>query len=176
LKKQGGSPACGLLFSESPIRPRAALDAFSAVFTQASGGERPLVRELAPDAEDGAAETAVGDLLGSDLRVIFIALGPSSGAAIRKAARPGLAIGLDSSAPEKLPALAFRVRPDEKALVKAVAGACRELESGKGDRTYLVPAKLDAEAQAQLLHAGGIPFSRFLAEAALSAKAPGIRP
>ena len=177
LAREGGSPSCGLLFSASPIRPRAALDAFAAGYSAASEGASLQVRELAAAAEDKVAETAVEELLGSDLRILFVALGSTSGAAIRKAARPGLAIGLDSSAPEVLPALAFRVRPDDEALAKAVAQ--RRLQLGKsdnGDRICLVPAKLIAEAQATQVRAGKVPFSRFLAKATLGAKAPEVRP
>lgn len=177
LAKQGGAPACGILFSESSARPRAALDAFAAAYSASSGGGTLLVRELAEGAENGAVETAVDELLGSDLRLLFIALGPSSGAAIRKAARPGLAIGLDSSAPETLPALAFRVRPDEAALVKTVSEKRKAVEKEeRGDRICLVPAELVAERQAGIIRAGKTPFSAFLSDAALGAKGRALRP
>jgi hypothetical protein len=153
------------------------LDAFAAAYSAASEGRPLQVRELPADAESGSVETAVEELLRSDLRLLFVALGPSSGAAIRKATRPGLALGLDSSAPETLETLAFRIRPDDEALVKAVAEERKSLgKSERGDRMRLVPALLVAERQASLIRAGKAPFSAFLSDAALGAKGRALRP
>src|SRR5208337_2900585 len=78
-----------------------------------------------------AVRTAVTELLGSDIRVLFVAVGSASGAAIEAAARPGLAIGVDSPAREPLIALAFRIYPDDTAIARALAGD-REAIRDKG--------------------------------------------
>jgi hypothetical protein len=186
LAKVGGSPCCAVLFSESPSRPRTALAAFAAAFTAASGGRFPIVRELPggaratggsanvmPTTSESDAEAAVSDLLGSDLRLLFIALGPGSEAAIGKASRPGLVIGLDSAAPIAPKGIAFRIRPDDKALTLALEAERRTIgmPGGAGNgAARSVPALFVAEAGSDSLRIGKLPFSRFLSNAALGAK------
>jgi hypothetical protein len=182
LAKAGSSPCCAVLFSESPSRPRTALAAFTAAFTTASGGRVPTVRELPggnrtalgntnamPTTPESDAEAAVAELLGFDLRLLFIAIGPGSEAAISKASRPGLVVGLDSAAPMAPRGIAFRIRPDDKALAFALEAERRTIGM-TGDTARSVPALLVAEAGADSLSAGKLPFSQFLSNAALGAK------
>jgi hypothetical protein len=184
LSKSGGSPSCGVLFSETPSRPRAALAAFAAAYADASEGRPLYVRELDGGYEataaqgkqpqpsaSGAAEEAVAELLGSDIRVLFVALGPDAGAAIRAAARPGLAIGADFPFPETSRSLSFRISPDDSALVRELVSERRALRGGaRGGETRAVPALLSAGAQASSVRAGKLDFRRFLEDAALRAK------
>lgn len=186
LAKAGGAPCCAVLFSESPSRPRTALAAFAAAFTTASGGRFPTVRELTggarasgssanalPTTPESDAEAAVAELLGSDLRLLFVALGPGSEAAISKASRPGLVIGLDSAAPMVPKGVAFRIRPDDKALAQALAAERRTIGTTDGagsGATRSIPALLIAEAGSDSLRVGKLPFLRFLSNAALGAK------
>jgi hypothetical protein len=187
LAKAGGSPCCGVLFSESSSRPRTALTAFAAAFATASGGGVLAVRELpgsaptegsdakaAPTTPESNAEAAVAELLGSDLRLLFIAIGPGSGAAFSKASRPGLVIGIDSAAPSALKGIAFRICPDDKALALALA-ADRQAIGRTGGATIgaarSIPALLVAEAGSDSLNIGKVPFSRLLSDvSALGAK------
>jgi hypothetical protein len=186
LAKTGGSPCCAVLFSESPSRPRTALAAFAAAFTVASGGRLPTVKELPggartalgnandmPTTAESDAEAAVTELLGLDLRLLFIAIGPGSETAINKASRPGLVIGLDSAAPIAPKGIAFRILPDDKALARAMAAERRTIGMKSGvvnGAARSVPALLLAEAGSESLHTGKLPFSRFLSNAALGAK------
>ena len=194
LGKAGGTPSCGVLFSEAPSRPRAALDAFAAAYAEASGSLPLKIRELseggtdnpisgqprgaagAPSSE-GATQAAVAELLGSDIRVLFIALGSASGAAIKAAARPGLAIGADFPVPEPPETLAFRIFPDDDAIAKALADERRSIlvrirERGgiprPGDgagETKDLPALIAAGPSAKAIRVGGRDFGYFLSEA-----------
>jgi hypothetical protein len=186
LSKSGGSPSCGLLFSEAPARPRAALNAFAAAYADASEGRPLYVRELgeaveasttqgkAPQPAVGAAaEAAVAELLGSDIRVLFVALGPDSSAAIRAAERPGLAVGADFPYPEEPPSLAFRIVPDDSGLVRALVSEYRALRGGaRGGDARTLPSLLVVGAKASSIRAGKLDFKRFLENAALRAKGP----
>jgi hypothetical protein len=184
--KGGGSPSCALVYSEAPSRPRAALTAFAAAYAEASEGLPLRVRELggneaseaAPGAAPrvsagGAAEAAVAELLGSDIRVLFVALGPDAGAAIRAAARTGLAIGADFPYPEAPRSLAFRIVPDDSALLRALVSELRELRGGaRGGGARPVPALLVAGDRTGPIGAGRLDFRRFVEDAALRAKGP----
>jgi hypothetical protein len=148
IAEAGGTPSCGLVYSEAPSRPRTALAAFEAAFAKASEGRPLQIRELdegmpksteknsrktalpTPASAAAAAETAVKELLGYDIRVLFVALGPASGAAIRSAARPGLAIGSDFPYPEPPKSLAFRISPDDVALAQGLDRDRRSLRFG----------------------------------------------
>jgi hypothetical protein len=196
LAKAGGSPSCGFIYSEAPTRPRAALAAFADAYADASEGRRLTIRELggvtaAPAAQDKAplasssgavadssdissgkaAEAAVAELLESDIRVLFIAAGPDTEAAIRSASRSGLAIGADWPYREMPRSLAFRIVPDYKALFRALVSEYRELgsPSGAGD-ARTVPALLTEGFQASSIRAGKLDFRRFLKNAALRDK------
>ena len=141
LAKEGGVPSCGVLFSEAPSRPRAALTAFTSAFTEASGAKSLSIRELVgqkdkkplPVSATSAAEAAVKELLGTDIRLLFLALGAESGATIRSAARSGLVLGADLSVPESPPSLAFIIHPDDTGLARALDQVRRTASfGGKG--------------------------------------------
>jgi len=194
LSKEGGSPSCGVLFSEAPSRPRAALTAFASAYADASEGRPLYVRELVEDIAAGAggsppskgrdagsnsasgdAKAAATELLGSDIRVLFVALGSSSGAAIDAAARPGLAIGADFPAPEPPASLAFRILPDDLSLATALAterralrgpDAADGLKAARGGASEAVPALLVAGASSGAIRVGKLDFAYFLSEAA----------
>jgi hypothetical protein len=185
LSKMGGSPSCGLLFTEAPSRPRAALTSFAAAYAEASEGRPLYVRELggaaaeasgsqgkAPQPAIGAeAEAAVAELLGSDIRVLFVALGPDSSAAIRAAARPGLALGADFPYPEDPPTLAFKIIPDDSGLARALVSEYRAILGGaRGGEARTIPSLLVAGAAAGSIRAGKPDFRLFLENAALRAK------
>jgi hypothetical protein len=169
LSKDDGLPSCGVIFSEAASRPRSALTAFATAYSKASMG-RPLhIRELG----ERGSEAAVKEFLGFDIRVLFFALGPDSGAAIRSAARPGLAIGADFPAPESPKSLSFRILPDDGALARALDQERRALRfdsrgaagegSGKwtsGSKT--VPALLVPGPAAGDMGAGRLDFASFL--------------
>jgi hypothetical protein len=193
LSKEGGLPSCGVLFSEAPSRPRAALTAFAAAYAGASAGRPLYVRELGEQASaaisDGehkkkgsipisatsAAEAAVKALLGSDIRVLFLALGPDSGAAIRSATRSGLVIGADFPSPESPKSLAFRILPDDTALARALGQERMALRfdsrgnEGEGSSTRAsgsktVPALLVPGPAARDIEVGKLDFASFLSE------------
>jgi hypothetical protein len=175
LGKTGGEPVCGILYAESPARPRAALEAFTAAYASASGGRRLELRELSPTATDTEAEAAVADLLGSDLRLLLVALGAESETAIKKATRPGLAIGLDSPEAAVPQELAFRIEADDEGLTRALAAESRRIarlppDAASRGGALAVPARLVAEAGAASIAAGRIPFSRFVSDATLGAQ------
>ncbi|MGA2546860.1 MAG: hypothetical protein ABSF43_09955 [Rectinemataceae bacterium] len=169
LPKDGGLPSCGVIFSEAPSRPRSALTAFAAAYSKASMGRPLYIRELG----ERSSEAAVKELLGSDMRVLFFASGPDSGAAIRSAARPGLAIGADFPAPESPKSLSFRILPDDGALARALDQERRALRfdsrgaagEGSGKRTSgskTVPALLVPGPAARDMGAGKLDFASFL--------------
>lgn len=152
LAAQGGSPACGILFLEAPSRPRSALQAFVDAYAEGSGGLSPLVRELvAAEDEEARAEAAVKELLGSDLRLLFVALGKGGPAAIRAAARPGLVVGADYPGSPPPAALAFRIRPDEGGIAAALWAS---LPSEGGEAPARAPYR-PVPALAELLPAAG---------------------
>jgi hypothetical protein len=187
LAEGGGSPSCGILFAEAPNRPRSALVAFSEAYAKSSGGRALELRELgkgdpasepqgatASDSQaDARAEAAVSELLGTDLRLLFVALGPGSEAAIRAAARPGLALGADFPHRGSPPVLAFRVEPDDAAMAKALASRVRAPRdaSPKGG-TSPIPAILAVEPRASVFRAGKVGLKGLIEGAALRAKAP----
>lgn len=170
IVKEGGAPSCGLLFCEAPARPRAALTAFAAAFAEASEGAPLYVREIADQAQ--AADAAAKELLGSDIRVLFVAVGSATGAAIRAAERPGVVIGADSLAPELPAALAFSIAPDDAGLARAIDRARRALAAGPtGDKTppassfAAIPALLVPGPAAGSIKAGRLDFGVFLGRA-----------
>jgi hypothetical protein len=164
----GGAPSCGVLFSQAPSRPREALVAFASAYAEASGSRTLLVRELA--GKD--TEAAVTELLGQDIRVLFVALGADSGTAIRQAARPDLAIGSDLASPESLSSLAFRILPDDESLARTMAAQCALImKGGRVGLAVRIPARLVKEPFADRIRAGKYEFGSFLTEAALRAKA-----
>jgi hypothetical protein len=183
--REGGDPSCGVIFAESPSRPRAALAAFAEAYAASAEARPILVRELAdqpsgkpaeiqraatdpvPIAPASSAESAVKELLGSDIRVLFIALGGASGAAIRAAERPGLAIGADLSASEGPSSLAFRIIPDDAGLARALRQQRLAMvrSPGRGG-SIAVPALLLTGPAAANTLAGKRVFASFLAEAA----------
>lgn len=191
LSGEGGTPSCGILFAEGPSRPRSALQAFVEAYSAASGGARLLVRELAssspdetprqakeglpaaPAAAQGSppaaakplgAEDAVQEMLGSDIRALFLAVGPDTVAAARAAARPGLALGADYPDPDGLKELAFRIAPDPAALVEALARELRALGGPGGGAApgEAVPARLEVGGAASAFKAGGRTLESFL--------------
>lgn len=205
LAKERGSPSCGILFSEAPSRPRAALAAFAAAYAEASGGLPLKVRELRenagaanplprasgpqpsgpqsgpptaaapqPISTERAAQDAVAELLGSDIRVLFVALGSASGAAIEAAARPGVAIGADFPSTDPPASLAFRITPDDRGLAESLARegkvllgrsrAAPNLVGGSGATS--VPALLIAGPAASTARAAKRDFAYFLSAAA----------
>jgi|GEM_PF-1314969 hypothetical protein len=192
LSGEGGSPACGILFSEAPSRPRAALASFAEAYADASEGGPLYVRDLGQEGAadsrggasppkateartaNGAAQAAVAELLGYDIRVLFVALGSASGAAIEAAARPSLAIGADFPAPGPPISLAFRIYPDDIAIAAALAGR-REAALGRergagpggasGSGAMDIPAILAAGPVAGSIRAGRHDFAYFLSEA-----------
>jgi hypothetical protein len=186
LSRIGGSPSCGVVFSEAPTRPRAALAAFAEAYAENSEG-RPLhVRELggagaasegagtaSPSSAGGKEESAVAELLSADIRVLFVALGPEAGAAIRAAARPGLAVGADFPYPEAPPSLAFRIIPNDPAMRRALDSELSAPNGpARGDAAQSIPALLVPEAQAASIRAGKASFKSFVDSAALRAKGP----
>lgn len=181
LRAAGAAEARGaILFSESPERPEALREAFALAF-EAEAGLPPLAPALPPADPAGAAAGPGGEadaaliaLLGSDLRLLFVAAGPGSAGLCARAARPGLALGI--AAPlASCPAASFSVEPDEAALARAIgdlargAGKAAAGEGGKagsaGDaaaagrggasrRLVLVPARLARARSAEAFRAG----------------------
>ena len=186
LARGGGSPSCGLVFSEAPARPRAALAAFAEAYSEASEGGSIQVRELEKDeatseapgtaprpSAGGKAEAAVAELLGSDMRILFVALGRDAEAAIRAAAKPDLAVGADFPYPEAPPSLAFRIVPDDSAMQKAVVLELRAPRGGSyGAAPKAIPALLVAGAGASSIRAGKADLRSLVEGAALRAKGP----
>jgi hypothetical protein len=183
LAKQPGQPSCGVLFSESPSRPRAALTAFADAYAASSDGKPLNVRELDESERSGPgaaispedeAEADVKELLGSDIRVLFVALGASSGAAIRAAQRPGLAVGADFPSRETPSALAFRIFPDERGLAKALAAERQAMsrtgEAGLPGASTAVPSLLIAGPAAKDILAGRLDFASFVSAALARSK------
>jgi hypothetical protein len=183
ISEGGGSPSCGVIFSESPSRPRRALTAFAEAFAAASEGRSLFVRELIePDfagkgeeaAKDSpaaatapSAEAAAKELLGSDIRLLFVALGSASGAAIRAATRPGLAIGADFPSAEAPSSLAFRILPDEAGLARALDRERRVPEEArKANSVQALPSILVPGPSAGIFRAGKSDLAAFLSEAA----------
>jgi hypothetical protein len=175
LAQESGQPSCGVVYSESPSRPRAAMSAFAEAYSNASDGKPLYVREISETAPSGsgsvavpsdAAASAVKELLGSDIRVLFVALGSSSSAAVDAAQRPGLAIGTDSVS-SAASSLAFSILPNDEGLAEAIAAAQKQLRRsgpsvGQG-ATVSVPALLIAGPAARTLRAGKEDFASFLA-------------
>jgi hypothetical protein len=184
LAGSGGSPSCGILFSEAPARPREALEAFARAYAESSEDMPLRIRELGQEAAAAAsaavadpaasadrdAEAAVAELLGTDLRLVFIAIGEGSGAAIKAAARPGLAIGADAPYPEASPLLAFRVVPNEQGIRAAIDAGLAELRGGGEARSGSVPALLVAESPAGSIKAGQTTLEKLVEGAALRVK------
>lgn len=175
----GGFPSCGAVFLETPARPRSALEAFSAAFA-ASSGEAPfLVREPASAADeasaDGLAEAAARELLDADIRLLLVAIGAGGPAALRAAARPGLALGAEIPGIESLPFLAFVIKPDDQALAKAVGAEILSRTRGEGpappigssgsEAVVEVPAILVAGPAASSYRAGERGLDSFIAAA-----------
>jgi hypothetical protein len=191
LAREGGAPVCGILYSVGASRPRDAIEAFAAAYYEASDNAGLLVRELAGASGDavpapepagsstssdsarsspqGSAappgpEEAVREMLGSDIRALFIALGPDTAVAARAASRPGLAVGADYPEQGGLKTLAFRVEPDSKALVEAIERELDSLVGSSGDdreAAILVPARLEIEAPSAVAKAGGRSLESF---------------
>jgi hypothetical protein len=185
LAQEGGAPSCGIIYSEAPTRPRAALSAFMEAYAASSNGRSLEIRELDEESENagtqetapgsqrvgGKAEAAVAEILGADVRILLVALGPDAGAAIRAADRPGLAIGADIPYPEAPAALAFRIRPDDSAIGRAVAARLRAVRGTAADSgSEAVPALLTAEARAGALPVGKTTLKAILEESALRVK------
>jgi len=145
--EEGGVPACGVLYLDAPSRPRRALRAFAEAYAAASSSGSLLVRELSPsEDEENQAESAVRELLSADIRLLFVALGSGSPAAIRAAAKPGLVVGADYPGPEPPASLAFRVRPDEEGLAESLWAklpGARAAAEGNPERSA-VPALAEA--------------------------------
>lgn len=191
LARDGGSPSCGVLFSEGPLRPREAIEAFIHAYADASAGARPLVRELvasstapeavpddaAPTSADNRApsrslspEEAVNELLGSDIRTLFIALGPDTIAAVRAASRPGLALGADYADPSADSALAFRILPDWRGIATSLVKRPSSSVGGgtEAATTILVPALVEVLGSASLYKAGGRGLGAYIKDATAS--------
>jgi hypothetical protein len=110
-------------------------------------------------------EAAVKEMLESDLRALFVAIGPESIAAIRAATRPGMALGADYPGPDGLKVLSFRIAPDSEAIVEALdrgLGALGEGLGGPIPSDAQVPARLEIGSPASLLTAGGRSLAAFL--------------
>lgn len=143
--EQSSSPAGAILFLEAPARPREALEAFAKAYENASGGAPLLVRELgASEDEQKQAEAAVHELLGADVRLLFVALGAGGPAAIRAATRPGLLLGGDFPGPQSPGDIAFRVRPDDGGIAEALRNALLSRPGkGKWPRRDAIPALVE---------------------------------
>jgi len=194
LRAAGAAEATGaILFSESAVRPRVLGEAFAEAF-EAEAGFPPLSPPLPPAPPAGAAapqagpeaeaDAALQALLGSDLRILFVAAGPGSAGLCARAARPGLALG--AAAPlSGCPEACFSVEPDEAALARAVedlargaglaasrspqGGAARPAQDGAGDtvsRLVLVPALLGRARSAEGFRAGESSLAALLRRAA----------
>ncbi len=182
LAKEGGVPSCGVLFSEAPSRPRSALTAFTSAYAESSGNKPLYLRELGgqndkkalPVQATSAAEAAVKELLGSDIRLLFLALGAESGATIRSAARSGLVLGSDFPVPESPQTLTFLIHPDDIGLAQALDQVRRTISfAGKGmgpDRSRMVPALLIPGPAAQERPVSKLDFAFFLSK--IKAKVP----
>jgi len=193
LAKGGGSPICGVVYAESPTRPRAALAAFAEAYSGSSGGRAPEIRELGvggdvnagaretapaeaplpPDRRGDRAKAAVADLLGRDLRVLFVAVGPEAEEAIQAGTRPGIAVGADFPYPEVPSSLAFRIVPDSSGIAMAIGARISSLRPNPPSREApeLVAARLLPEPNAGEFKAGGSSLKRLLEESALRVKA-----
>ena len=172
LAREGAAPVCGVVFSSSAERPRNLLESFQSAFVEKAGSAALLVRELAsPDMEasssplDAEAEAAVGELLGADIRVLFLAAGAAAPAALRAAARPGIAIGADYPMPETPAALAFRVSPDEKAVAAALRSLAKTAQAGSAS-AIAIPYLLTELPGASAFAAGGRNFGAYIRESA----------
>jgi hypothetical protein len=171
LGEAGGKLGCGVVYLESPSRPQEALDAFSSSFVEASRGAPLLVRRI--EGQDGKREeadlnaeanSAVKEILSSDVRVIFVAAGSASPAALVAASRPGIAVGADLPGRALLPGLSFRIRPDDEALAAAALRIARD--SGSGRALHLeVPSILEAGPSSAAFKAGGEELGAFIAQA-----------
>jgi hypothetical protein len=192
LAGDGSSPLCGILFSEGPGRPRAALEAFARAFDRSSGGRRLLVRELGSRAGaqdekigDSLSETpitdaslreksgvigpeeAVKEMLGSDIRALFIGLGSETVTAINSAIRPALALAAEYTEPLPPESVVFRIVPDRRAIVGAIArevSSFKEREAGLGT-IVSVPARIEIEKRAAGFRAGGRSLDFYIREA-----------
>ena len=177
--KSGGNPSCGVVYSSSPSRPRAALEAFAAAYEASSGAAPLLVRALPPPSStegsaDADAQAAVGELLGSDMRLLFVAAGRATPAAIKAAAAPDIAVGADILEPQPLPQLSFMIVSDDAALARAAGkvlerwnrtrrGSVGPVERGDpGGPPVLVPSLLLEGPAAAHAAAGLRPFSAYL--------------
>lgn len=178
--ESGGAPSCGLVYTYSPSHPRSVIEAFASSYRAVSGAAPLLVRELpsaapqdGPDM-DSDARAAVEELLGSDMRVLFVAAGGSTLAALKAAPNPGLVLGAELSDPASPPFLAFRIVPNDKGLARAVGTAAErwnrdaeQRDSGKkaekGDEAPILLPALLLEGPAASYHAAGSPpFALFL--------------
>lgn len=192
LAGDGSSPLCGILFSEGPGRPRSALEAFARAFDRSSGGRRLLVRELGSragargeksggsqsetaitDASGGekpgliGPEEAVKEMLGSDIRALFIGLGSETVTAINSAVRPALALAADYTEPLPPESVVFRIGPDNKAIVGAIAREVSSFKEREADLGTIVtvPARIEIEKRAAGFRAGGRSLDFYIREA-----------
>jgi hypothetical protein len=150
LQASGEASAAGaIVFRATGDRGGGALDAFSDAF-RAAAGFPPLVEELRGPDEAAETDAAVARLLAADLRIVLVAAGPASSSACGKLARPGLAVGIESSEASDFPGAAFGILPDDRALAAAVLKAARGLrKGGAGAGTGMaVPARLLAYSRA----------------------------
>lgn len=160
---QAGATA-GILFRQTAARGSEALDAFSRGFA-ARVGSPPAVEVLGADSTMDDSGTAIGRLLSADLRVVLVATGRDARAACKALERPGLAIGLEGSAPADWPDAVFAIVPDDRGLALAVVAKARSI--GESPETEsdpaTVPALLVAYPRSRSLAAAGTSLGRLLA-------------
>jgi hypothetical protein len=193
LARDGGPASCGILFAEGPGRPRAALEAFARAYNQSSGSRGLIVRELDSVSDDQGGkntgpqaetthndpstikkaasigpEEAVKEMLGTDIRALFIALGPDTITALRAAVRPGLALGADYAEAVSPKSLVFRIRPDHSAFPEAIARELTAIGSrGSNSGAMIsVPSRVEIDrTAAAAFKAGGRTLDVYLREA-----------
>jgi hypothetical protein len=178
--ERGGAPSCGIVYASSPSRPRSTIEAFAAAYGAASDAAPLLVRELpatispnAPNTES-EAQAAVEELLGSDMRILFVAAGGSTLAALKVALNPDLVLGAELSGPSSPPYLAFRIVPNDLGLARAVEIVAERRNRGakeprpkktaeNGSTTPIFVPALLLEGPAATYHmAASPPFASFM--------------
>jgi len=114
----GTSPAASgaLVFAPGPGRPAEAREAFREGWLEAAGFE-PQIQDLPAKHSPLEAENAVRKLLGTDLRALLVATGPSGIGALLAARDPARVIGLVGASAKTAgaawPEAAFVLAPDE---------------------------------------------------------------
>lgn len=149
-----------MIFMQGPGRSQAAENAFAGAFEKEAGFP-PLLREVS-DAE--SADAALNELLGRDLGLLFLALGPAGPEIAARAARPSLAIGILATAPDVCAEADFGVFPDDSGLAAALFRLAEEPEGSAGSLVK-VPALLKSRPGALVRRAGEATLDEFIQNA-----------